>query len=280
MALVVFLISGCGAGRADDPAPIGPVVTEVGTRSDQEGLSITVPGTLAASFAELKAGVRGRIGMAIMPVGGDQMVSFGDWTTGPAWSTMKVPLTIAALRRNPATSTYTASSAITASDNAAAEVLWQSLGSAQEAAAAVQAVLREGGDTKTTVPATRSRPDQSSFGQADWSLADQVRFAARLPCLPQSERVLGLMAQIVSSQRWGLGEFSGAEFKGGWGPDLAGNYLVRQFGIITTPSGQIAIAFAVQPDSGAFNDGMNVLDKLTTAVSQHLDELSSGSCKA
>ncbi|MBF6336173.1 hypothetical protein IU450_09785 [Nocardia abscessus] len=279
-ALVVSLVAGCGADRREDPASSEPTITEAAARTDQKGLSLIVPGTLAASYAELAAGVRGKLGMAIMPVGGEQAVTFGEWTSGPAWSTMKVPLTIAALRRSPGGSNYAASAAITQSDNAAADVLWQSLGTAQEAAQAVQAVLREGGDNKTVVPATRARSEHSAFGQAEWSLTDQVRFASRLPCLPQAERVTSLMEQVVVSQRWGLGEFTGAEFKGGWGPDTSGAYLVRQFGIISIPSGQIAIAIAVQPESGTFNDGMNVLDKLATVVSGHLDELSGGRCTA
>ncbi|MEV6554601.1 hypothetical protein AB0M22_02685 [Nocardia sp. NPDC051756] len=243
-------------------------------------MSITVPGTLAAGVAELQASTRGHLGLAIMPVGGDQVVSFGDWTTGPAWSTMKVPLTIAALRLTGGSPSYAASAAITASDNAAADTLWQSLGSNQEAAQAVQSVLREGGDAKTTVPATRSRPENSAFGQADWSLADQVRFASRLPCMPQSAPVINLMEQIQAAQRWGLGAFNGAEFKGGWGPDASGAYLVRQFGLISTPTGQLAVAFAAQPDSGAFSDGMTMLDKLSTVISQHLNELAGGRCAA
>ncbi|MGK8500688.1 hypothetical protein [Nocardia asiatica] len=279
-ALVVSLVAGCGNNRAEDPASSEPTITEAAARTDQKGLSLILPGTLAASYAELAAGVRGKLGMAIMPVGGEQVVTFGEWTSGPAWSTMKVPLTIAALRRNPGSSNFAASAAITQSDNAAADVLWQSLGTAQEAAQAVQAVLREGGDNKTVVPATRARSEHSAFGQAEWSLTDQVRFASRLPCLPQAERVTALMEQVVVSQRWGLGEFTGAEFKGGWGPDASGAYLVRQFGVINIPTGQIAIAIAVQPESGTFNDGMNVLDKLATVVSQHLDELSGGRCAA
>ncbi len=279
-ALVVCVVAGCGTDRSEDPAASEPTITEAAARTDQKGLSLIVPGTLAASFADLATGVRGKLGMAVMPVGGTQPVTFGDWTSGPAWSTMKVPLTIAALRRNPSTSNYAASAAITASDNSAAETLWQSLGSPQEAAQAVQAVLREGGDTKTVVPATRSRPEHSAFGQAEWSLVDQVRFGSRLPCLSDSGRVTSLMEQVVVSQRWGLGEFSGAEFKGGWGPEPSGAYLVRQFGLITVPSGQIAIAVAVQPDSGTFSDGMNVLDRLAAVVSQHLDELPGGRCPA
>ncbi|WP_228838916.1 hypothetical protein [Nocardia amamiensis] len=278
-ALVACVVAGCGTDRAEDPAASEPTITEAAARTDQKGLSIIVPGTLAASFADLAAGVRGKIGMAVMPVGGTQPVTFGDWTSGPAWSTMKVPLTLAALRRSPG-SNYAASAAITASDNSAAETLWQSLGSPQEAAQAVQAVLREGGDTKTVVPPTRSRSEHSAFGQAEWSLVDQVRFASRLPCLSESGRVTALMEQVVASQRWGLGEFSGAEFKGGWGPDLSGAYLVRQFGLITVPSGQIAIAVAVQPDSGSLSDGTNISDRLAAVVSEHLDELPGGRCPA
>ncbi|MFG1795634.1 hypothetical protein [Nocardia sp. NPDC049149] len=272
-------MAGCGTGT-DKSDEDQTSITQAASHADQKGLSITVPGTLAASVVELQAVARGHFGMAIMPVGGDQAITFGDWTTGPAWSTMKVPLTIAALRRNPGTSTYAAQAAITASDNAAADTLWQSLGSNQEAAQAVQAVLREGGDTKTTVPATRARPEHSAFGQAEWSLAEQVRFASRLPCLPQSGPVVSLMEEVQPSQRWGLGVFSGAEFKGGWGPDASGAYLVRQFGLLSTPSGQIAVAFAAQSDSGAFSEGMTLLDKLAGAISQHLGELAGGKCPA
>ncbi|MEV0245824.1 hypothetical protein AB0H76_04440 [Nocardia sp. NPDC050712] len=265
-----------GTGTAGEPTTI----TQAAARTEQQNLSMTVPGTLAHSFQQLQAGWRGHLGLAVMPVGGSQMVAFGDWSTGPAWSTMKVPLTLAAVRRNPANAGYNGTTAITQSDNAAADALWQALGGAQEAAKAVEAVLREGGDTKTVVPATRTRAEHSSFGQAEWSLAEQVRFASTLPCLPQASTVLNMMAQIIPAHRWGLGAFSGAEFKGGWGPDASGSYLVRQFGVLDTEVGQIAVAFAAQPDSGAFNDGMAALDKMAALLSQHLDELAGGKCAA
>ncbi|MFR9752024.1 hypothetical protein ACL02S_13455 [Nocardia sp. 004] len=279
-AAIALLVSGCGADRALETVPSTAEVTAAEPRTDQQGLSIIVPGTLAASYAELAANVSGQLGMAIMPVGGEQAVTFGDWTSGPAWSTMKVPLAIAALRQSSSISNYTVSSAITASDNTAADVLWQSLGGGEAAAQAVQAVLREGGDNTTVVPAARSRSEYSAFGQADWSLVDQARFASRLPCLQQSGQVTELMEQVISRQRWGLAEFDGALFKGGWGPDTRGDYLVRQFGIITVPSGQIAIAMAVRPDSGVFNDGMKILNTLAAVVAEHADELSGGRCPA
>ncbi|WP_062984824.1 serine hydrolase [Nocardia anaemiae] len=272
----LLMVAGCGTD-ADKPSA-EPSITAAAAHTDQQQLSFTVPGTLAAGFQELQLSAHAKLGMAIMPVGGQKMVTFGDWTTGPAWSTMKVPLVIASQRKSSTSSSYAATAAITQSDNAAADTLWQSLGTAQEAAKAVEAVLREGGDAKTTVPATKTRSDASAFGQADWALAEQVRFASRLPCLQQSSNVIDLMEQITSSQRWGLGELTGAEFKGGWGPDTSGSYLVRQFGLIEGPGGRIAVAVATQPDSGALSDGISILDKLATVISQHLDELSGGSC--
>ncbi|WP_316575642.1 serine hydrolase [Nocardia canadensis] len=279
LGAVVVLTGGCGIGS--EPATPPRTTTSIAAIDPGAGgagnVSIAVPGSLAADFNAVQQGFRGSVGLAIMPVGGDKMVTFGTWTSGPAWSTIKVPLAIAALRNN-ASYVTTVTSAITASDNGAADTLWQSLGSGAAAATAVENVLREGGDTTTTVPTTRTRADASVYGQAEWTLAEQVRFAAHLPCIPQSQRVVGLMQQIIPSHRWGLGAFGSAEFKGGWGPDPSGKYLVRQFGLIDSPSGRIAIAFAAQPDSGSFNDGMTMLDKMATLISGHLGELAGGHC--
>lgn len=278
LGAVVLFVAGCGGEPKSSTAQTKTTTAAaVDPGAGAGNFSIAVPGSLAGDFAALQQGFRGSLGLAIMPVDGEKMVTFGTWTTGPAWSTIKVPLAIAALRNNASYST-TATAAITASDNGAADTLWQSLGSGAAAAESVQNVLREGGDTNTTVPAVRTRADASIYGQAEWSLADQVRFAAHLPCLPQSQRVVGLMQQIVASHRWGLGAFGSAEFKGGWGPDPSGKYLVRQFGLIDSPSGRIAIAFAAQPDSGAFADGMTMLDKMATLISGHLGELAGGNC--
>ncbi|MFC8043904.1 hypothetical protein [Nocardia sp. NPDC057353] len=254
-------------------------ITEAAARTEQHDLSYALPGTLAADFAELQASTRGSIGLAAMPVGGTAALSFGSWTTGPAWSTIKVPLVMAAQRAAPGTNTYAATAAITESDNTAADALWQSLGGGQEAAAAVEAVLREGGDVTTRVPPTRPRADHSAFGQAEWSLAGQVAFAAKLPCLPGSAGVTALMAEIVPTHRWGMGSIDGAEFKGGWGPDPDGDYLVRQFGLVDGPAGQVAVAIAAKPESGTFNDGMLALNKMATLVAAHLAELPSGKCR-
>lgn len=242
-----------------------------------QSLVAALPGTLAADFADLQPVLGGHVGLAIMPVGGDQMAVLGDLTTGPAWSTIKVPLMLAVLRANGTTSQMSA--AITESDNAAADVLWQSLGKPDMAAESVTSILREGSDSVTMVPATRSRSDYSPYGQTDWSLPNQLRFAAALPCLPGATTVLALMAKITASQQWGLGRLDNSVFKGGWGPDANGNYLVRQFGLVTTQAGQIAIAVAAQSNSGTYEGGTAVLNKLADLVGKHLGELMGGSCQ-
>ncbi|MFE2995562.1 hypothetical protein ACFXG4_11190 [Nocardia sp. NPDC059246] len=241
---------------------------------------LALPGSLAWDFTnDLKPSLAGKVGLAVMPVGTDRVLALGDWSSGPGWSTMKVPLTLAALRKSSGNQ-VAAVNAIEYSDNSAADTLWQSLGTPEAAAQTVQDVLREGGDTETTVPATRARADYSAFGQAEWSLANQLKFAAKLPCLAQSDDVTSLMGKISSTQRWGLGNLDGAIFKGGWGPDPSGNYLVRQFGLIPVDGGQIAIAVATQPNSGSFDDGTAILTKIATLIGKHLDELKGGTCTA
>ncbi|WP_330182450.1 hypothetical protein OHB26_01575 [Nocardia sp. NBC_01503] len=249
-----------------------------GPAAPAQTLTATMPGTLAWEFEhELQPTLKGEVALAIMPVGSDRVVALGNWSGGPAWSSIKVPLALAALRANPGY-TSAATSAITNSDNSAADTLWQSLGTPVAAAQAVQGVLREGGDNDTKVPAQRARAEYSAFGQAEWSIADQLIFAAHLPCLPQADSVTSLMGKIAYGQRWGLGTLTGAQFKGGWGPDPSGNYLVRQFGVLPVEGGDVAIAIAAQPTSGSFDEGTTILTKISDLIEKHLGELRGGAC--
>ncbi|MFJ4650482.1 hypothetical protein ACIP5Y_04305 [Nocardia sp. NPDC088792] len=241
--------------------------------------------TFAADFADLQSTMDGRVGLAIMPVGGGDMTQLGTWTSGIAWSTIKVPIALAALRKDPDGMQSVAEAAITYSDNDAAEALWNSLGSGSQAADIVEAVLRETGDTRTDVAARHTKladlesDDGLAFGTTDWSLADQVRFASKLPCLPASNSVISLMSEITPSQSWGLGRLIGAEFKGGWGPDdETGKYTVRQFGVIPTLRGPIAVAMAAEPASGSFDDATDMMDKLALMIGDHLPDLPGGLC--
>jgi hypothetical protein len=219
---------------------------------------------MTRSFAALRPRLDARAaGLAFLPVGSQEVVSLGDWSTGAAWSTIKVPLSMAALKRSESTVTqHLARRALTASDNSAAEALWEQLGGGESAAAAVDEVLRRYGDANTQTKSRRVRSPYSPFGQTLWSLTDQAAFVSQLACATEEGEVLANMDRVIVSQRWGLGTLPQARFKGGWGPQPSGAYLVRQFGVVELDGHQVAIAMAVEPRSGSFQDGVRVLDKM------------------
>lgn len=236
-------------------------------------------GSLESDFAALQATLPATVGIAVSPVGAPQTpLLLGDWSSGPAWSTIKVPLAIAALRaENPPAVTDPMTAAITQSDNAAADVVWQSLGDPETAAAKVDNVLQEVGDP-TQVQSQRIRPEFSAFGQTIWSLADQTRFLAAAACDNRNAPILNLMGEITTDQRWGLGTIADTRFKGGWGPSEAGAYLVRQIGVIPVDTGQVVVAIAVLPQSGAFSDGTAELTQIAQWLRDHAAALPAGQC--
>lgn len=184
------------------------------------------------------------IGIAVAtPRGG--VHSFGRWSSGVAWSTIKVPLAIAALRHDPARAHDLVVKAITESDNEASERLWSQLGDPARAARQVQAVVRDCGDAATVVESQRIRPPFTVFGQTQWSLDNQARFAAGLPGLGDGATVVDLMHRLTPDQRWGLAAKDIAA-KAGWGPGLSDDYLVRQFGIVPTKSAHVGVALAAE----------------------------------
>ena len=235
--------------------------------------------TLAADFARLETKLHAVAGIAVSAVGNGQApIMLGDWEHGPAWSTIKVPLIIAALRQeNPPKVTDAMTAAITESDNAAAESIWASLGDPVTAARKVEAVLRQTGDS-TTVQSQKVRPEFTAFGQTDWSLTDQARFTSVAVCDSANAPVFALMGRVQPDQRWGIGTVPGAQFKGGWGPSPTGSYLVRQLGVLPAPNGRIAVALAAQPASGKFDDGTAALDEMASWLTAHLGALPAGQC--
>jgi hypothetical protein len=217
------------------------------------------------SFHELSESLPATIGIAVAAVGAEP-VSLGAWSSGVAWSTIKVPLAIAALRARP-DSTDLVFKTITQSDNAAAEELWSQMG--DPAAQLVQSVIREAGDATTVVESRRLRAEYTPFGQTRWSLADQARFAAGLPRVPDAARVIDLMRNLRADHCWGLAA-KGRAAKGGWGPGIADDYLVRQFAIV---SGTVGVALAAETHDGGYEAGVDVVNTLTDWVVQRLPEL-------
>lgn len=258
------------------PRPSGPVKTALLTAADR------------ASFRRLERNLGGTSALAVSAVGLDRPVQeVGRLPEGVAWSTIKVPIAMAVEKRAEGQPTASEQSlltrAITASDNSAAEALWSDLGPASAAAAAVRNVLVSAGDTSTQVETRVSRQGFTSFGQTRWSLAAQQRFIAALPCLPNSQPVLSLMQQIQPDQRWGLGSLGvDTQFKGGWGPDPAGRYLVRQMGIVRLSNGRpLAVSMATMPADGSFAAGIANLDQIARWLLDHVEatRVSAPHCK-
>ncbi|MBI8988747.1 hypothetical protein [Corynebacterium meridianum] len=218
----------------------------------------------------------GAVGVALAD--GRSVVAAGSVTVGPAWSTVKVPVSMAVLYRGTET-TQTVDRAITVSDNAALDTLWYSLGGGTDAAEATEQILRKAGD-ETTVPPEITRSGFSAAGQTAWALVDQARFAHQMTCIPGAGAVLTAMNQITDAQSYGLGLIPDLPFKGGWGPDDAGDYLVRQFGVLQTRDGEVGIALAVQPGDGTYDTGRAMLDRMALRLNTAIDEDSFGDAAA
>ncbi|MFT4125904.1 MAG: hypothetical protein QM662_06700 [Gordonia sp. (in: high G+C Gram-positive bacteria)] len=228
----------------------------------------------------------GVIGVSVVPVGSDAAISLGRFRTGWAWSTLKVPVSLAAERRLGTRVAGTTARAIRFSDNDAAEVLWGKLGSNHSAVDAVTAVLREGHDTTTHVSSQEDHPP-SYPGYTMWALADQARFAAHLPCMADTTRLLRLMSSVGPNQRWGVANLArttdgvvSTAVKGGWGPGTGRSsaYLVRQMAIVSTTRGEFAVAMAAVPRSGEFDDGTAMLTRIGTWLGRNLASIPVGGC--
>jgi hypothetical protein len=234
----------------------------------------------SSSFERLAANLDGEVGAVIGPAGSAQAADFGGLESGSAWSTSKVPIALRALKDTGGPSGLSPTKAeqirraLTASDNQAATALFAGLeqdhGGLTEASAAVDEVLREGGDLTTRL-STQGRGEFSSYGQTVWSLANQQRFMSSLAvgCVvgrESSEYVLDLMGK-VTSDLWGLGSAGlPARWKGGWGPGVDGRYLVRQMGILYVGGREAVVTLAALPADGQFATA----ESMATALAQWL----------
>lgn len=199
--------------------------------------------------------------------GGRATVAVGSFTAGdnrpePAFSTMKVPLAIAALRQNQAFYPD-AEAAVTRSDNPAAHRMF-----GQVPAASYEGVIREAG-ARTTTPAGYQ------MGTL-WTTSDQAEFASGLRCVAGHEPVLDMMGRIVDYQHWGLGRIGGARYKGGWN-HYEGGHLARQFGLIPGPNGDIAVAIAAHSPKG-YDGSFAMLDELANGLSAMRGDLPTSRC--
>ncbi|WP_296181949.1 hypothetical protein [uncultured Mobiluncus sp.] len=239
-----------------------------------DGVELTSPAAgrlsnqeLRATFEKVGRDTGATISVAWFdPVSG-KIATAGSAQAWVAWSTSKVPVSVAVSQAGKAGAMAgSLSAALRQSDNGAAEVLWQSLGPSDAARAqVVTQVLRQTGDNSTTVPSVRLRSGFTIFGQTPWTTASQVGFMMKLPCLDGSSPVVSNMGQVSSGQRWGMGRLPGATFKGGWGPGVNGGYLVRQMGWYQNSEGK-RVPLAIAAQAGSFDGGISVLNQLIAAL--------------
>ncbi|STC69966.1 putative secreted protein [Corynebacterium pilosum] len=280
LVLVLTLGSACTIGNVDVPGSEGTAqdgtVTMTSTTTIPPEESPPPPPAELSSYA-----LQGIVDEVIARYGGNASVAVSDGTNElvggddaalPAWSTIKVPIAIAALRQDPSLAP-TAAAAIQSSDNAAAEVLWSSV-----TPPLVEAVLAEA-EAPTSVNAIPTRPGVSTFGQTPWSPSQQARFVANLACVDGAQPVLDLMGQIVPEQSYGIGQLPRARFKGGWGPDTSGLYDIRQFGRFSTAQGDVAVALTASPADGSYATAQAMANELAQGLSTIAHEFPLAACQ-
>lgn len=235
---------------------------------------------LAASFNRDLGSLSSRAGVVVVPLGGGAPVVLGAQAGGVAWSTIKVPLVVAAREHRgwPAIRS-SARAAITVSDNDAARALWASLGSGRTAASRVEAVLATAGDGTTRVQSKVVRAGFTPFGQTRWTLRAQARVMAALACQPSAAETVELMRKVVPSQRWGLGRWKDAPIKGGWGPLESGTgYLVRQMGVVPLRGGKSAAVTLLVKAPKGFDAGVADVNRVAAWLARHSAALPAGRC--
>ncbi|MDO5504401.1 MAG: hypothetical protein Q4G67_14635 [Actinomycetia bacterium] len=253
-----------GSVAPTDP-PTSPRAEPSSPTADPTRAVVAPEPELAAAFAAESAALDGQYALAWVDDAGIHVL--GTAADDIAWSTIKVPLAVAALDAAEPGADVTAQvrAALTASDNDAAAALWGRLGPPEDAATAVDEVLDAYDSALTRTESEQVRPPFSAFGQTVWSVTDQARFAAAFGCTPAGSaaaEVRAIMAEVVPDQRWGIGRLEDAHFKGGWGPQIDGGYVARQLGDAEVNGQRYALAVSGRVDDGSFEGATAGLDHL------------------
>lgn len=278
--------AGTQPGRSESPPVGSPHASQPGSQA-----VAVLPADAHSSFAALAATLGGEAGLAVAPLGEGPIQKLGALQDGHAWSTMKVPVLTTLLadyeqsgRTLSPQENTDATLALKQSDNAAAEALFGQLeqlhGGLVGASEAVQQTLAAAGDTNTHINTAPNDEGFTTWGQSLWPPTGEVLFYRALArgCLVDARDtayVLGLMRQVIPEQRWGAGAAGYPSslplgFKGGWGPDPEGDYLVRQTAIVGSRDTGYVLSMIAQPSGGTFADGIGMLTSIGTWAREHL----------
>lgn len=277
VSLAACLLSACVPGAGEGVTQPSRITTETSTSFGAPSSSAPTPAQpRALEELDLEAEL-GRIAQQVTAAfGGEATIALsnaevtltsGDARPYVAWSTIKVPIAVAALSGDPSLSPV-AEAAITISDNLAAETLWSATTPER-----VEAVLAQAG-TPIDVNTVVTRPGFTSFGQTVFSTADQATFAAGLPCVKDAAQVLDMMSRVSADQSYGIGTLENARFKGGWGPDETEAYVVRQLGNV----GGRGIALTAAPADGTYVTAQAMATQLALAAGELTNRLSPSAC--
>lgn len=270
LAAILFAAAMSSCAPADENADAVSVAETVEGGVDTRTL---LADDLAELTREVNAEHGGTTGIAVSHP--DGVVAAGAEGLASAWSTIKVPIAIAAAQEGTATD-WLIDAAITESDNSASTQLWNSLNGEVRAAHAVEQVMwRAGGpgDVRSAVTHLEGGP----YGNSTWPLASQAQFATQLPCVPGAEPVYDAMARIAEWQDDGLGRLDGAHFKGGWSEEMAQpdgyTYTYRQFGTVPASNGGVVgLAIIAHPEDGTHETAAAMLDDLARGAGKLVDD--------
>jgi hypothetical protein len=243
----------------------------------------------SASFKRFTASLPGPVELTVAPLGVGMPMSLGGDRATHGWSTTKVSVLVALLQARQEDLTPQerswAQSAITESSNESVLDLFHDLeqieGGLVPASEYIQELFRRSGDEETVVATAPPPPGAvTTFGQTEWRPSNAVKFFSALGrgCLLQpagTSYVLTSMRHIEPSESWGIGSvgFSRVAFKGGWGPESSGAYLVRQSGIVdvgTSRAVAVAIVAFPPPGGASFETGTAMLTQTATWLRRHL----------
>ncbi|AWB83121.1 hypothetical protein [Corynebacterium liangguodongii] len=191
----------------------------------------------------------------------------GQLETLPSWSTIKVPIALAAqdyCAFDDETISAMIKSSIEYSDNASAWQLLNCVGQG-DGVLADSRVSEDVARTGSTIDIHRT------FGRSNWPIAAASHYAWYLSTLDEDNEVIVAMRNIAEEQSWGLGTLESTAFKGGWSGDrLDGSWHSRQMGFVRVDDTPLGIAIASRSPEGSFTDTTDALDQLAAALGEEL----------
>ncbi|HFG8773211.1 S-adenosylmethionine synthetase [Corynebacterium striatum] len=184
----------------------------------------------------------------------------------PTWSTIKVPIAIAAAEVG--ADEQMIDLAIEQSDNDAAYALWTQ-------------VQWETGDANGAVSDLLDEYDapakvEDSFGYSTWTLKNQAAFGASLPCVAHARHVNDAMDNLIVYHDNGLSALPDTRAKGGWGlSEIDGMYTHRQFGVRSTKGAEpqsVGLAIEVVMPGDDFSNAESALNALAKGVDKLVEQ--------